>query len=66
MDDDDCWPDFPVILGFGSTHDMRDADDAPRSRLWGLKSTSKAACIAADKTPEPKARKVGFLARRPR
>lgn len=60
------WDDFPVILGFGSTHEMNDKDAAPPSRLWGLKSPSKAACIAADKQLEPKPRKVGFLAHRPR
>lgn len=61
MDDD-----YPVILGFGSTHEMRDAEDTQRSRLWGLKSPSRAACVAMDKCSQPKARKVGFLARRPR
>lgn len=56
-----AWDDFPVILGFGSTHEMRDADEGQRSRLWGLKSTSKAACIAADKRAEVKPRPIGFV-----
>jgi hypothetical protein len=60
------WDDYPVILGFGSTHEMRDAEEVQRSRLWGLKSTSRAACIAMDKQKDHKPRKVGFLARRPR
>lgn len=63
---EDYWPDFPVILGFGSTHEMRGAPDARRSRLWGLKSTSKAACIAYDAEPQVKARRVGFAHRKPR
>lgn len=67
-DDEDFWPFFPVILGQGSLHDLRDAPDVQRSRLWQLKSTSKAACIAYDiaKTPREKPRKVGFAHRRPR
>jgi hypothetical protein len=60
------WDDYPVILGFGSTHEMRDAEQPKRSRLWDLKSTSKAACAAYDKREEFTARKVGFFARRPR
>jgi len=60
------WDDYPVILGFGSCHEMNERDASPKSRLWDLKSTSKAACRAADANPEPKARAVGFLARRPR
>lgn len=65
---EDFWPDFPVILGFGSTHEMRETKDKTiRSRLWDLKSTSKAACAAYDKRPAEKvAQKVGFAARRPR
>ena len=67
--DDELWlEDFPVILGFGTLHDLRDAEDQTRkSRLWDLKSTSKAACMAYDRQPkEPKARKVGFAHRRPK
>lgn len=61
------WDDYPVILGFGSTHEMNETPDEQRSRLWGLKSTSKAACMAADAgKPKPRTRKVGFLAHRPR
>lgn len=64
MDWDD---DYPVLLGFGgSVHEMNDREEVRRSRLWDLKSTSKAACIAYDKRIEPKPRKVGFLAHRPR
>jgi hypothetical protein len=63
---EDYWPDFPVILGFGSTHEMRDAEESQRSRLWDLRSTSKAACKAYDARPGTKARKVGFAARKPR
>lgn len=67
MDDDD-WAYYGAPLWAGSTHEMRDAEDRTvRSRLWDLKSTSKAACRAYDKQArEPKARKIGFLARRPR
>lgn len=68
MDEDWVWPEFPVVLGFGSTHEMRDNEPSVRkSRLWDLKSTSKAACLAYDKhQAQPKARKVGFAARKPR
>ncbi len=67
FDDDNYFPEFPVILGQGSLHDLRDATDGPRSRLWGLKSTSKAACTAYDpRPPKEGERKVGFFARRPR
>jgi hypothetical protein len=66
MDDDWVWPEFPFIQGFGTTHEMRDAEEGQKSRLWNLKSPSRAACIAADKREEPRARKVGFMARRPR
>lgn len=64
---EDYWPDFPVILGFGSTHEMREAEDkTKRSRLWDLKSTSKAACAAYDKAgPVHRSRKVGFAHRKP-
>jgi len=66
MEDEDFW-EPPALhgYGFGSTHDMRDADQ-PKGRLWGMRSASKAACIAYDKRPAEKARKVGFCARRPR
>jgi hypothetical protein len=59
---EDYWPDFPVILGHGSAHDMRDAEDKTiKSRLWDLRSTSKAACAAYDKKPKPKrTRRAGF------
>lgn len=39
------WDDFPVILGFGSCHEMNETD--PRNpRLAGLKSVSYAAACA--------------------
>lgn len=61
-------PDFPVIRGFGSTQEMRDApDNTERSRLWDLRSTSKAACAAYDrKGATVKALRVGFVHRRPK
>lgn len=67
FDDDWVWPAFPYVGGSGSLHDLRDADDRTvKSRLWDLRSTSKAACMAYDKRPaQPKARRVGFAARRP-
>jgi hypothetical protein len=55
------WDDFPVILGQGSVHDLRDNDAPQRSRLWGLKSPSRAACEAAERKAEPKQRKAGFV-----
>lgn len=58
---DSDWPDFPVILGFGSAHEMREVEQ--RSRLWGLKSPSRAACAAADKQTF-KAQPAGFVRRR--
>lgn len=57
------WDDYPVILGFGSTHEMSDIDRTKRSRLWDLKSTSKAACAAYDKRDEIAPRMVGFVHR---
>lgn len=62
--DDDDWPDFPAILGQGAVHDLRDADEAQRSRLWGLKSTSKAACAAYDKQSPAPTRQAGFWRRK--
>lgn len=59
MDDD-----IPIILGFGSTHEMRDHDDGEPS-MWRFKSVSKAAAKAYAKRPEPQQRLVGFHARRP-
>lgn len=59
------WDDFPVILGYGQTHDLRDADEGT-PRLYGLKSVSKAACWAMHKRPEAKARRIGFKIPRPR
>lgn len=51
--------DFPVILGFGSLHDLRDAENRT-PRLYGMKSVSRAACWALHKEPKAKARKIGF------
>jgi hypothetical protein len=58
------WDDYPVILGFGSTHDMRDADEG-EPRMWQFKSVSKAAALAYHKRSAPKPRPVGFHARKP-
>ena len=69
FDDDWYMPEFPWVGGQGSVHDLRDAEDpGQRTRLWKLKSTSEAACIAYDKQPKTRqsARKVGFAHRRPR
>lgn len=63
MDDD--WPDFPVILGQGSLHDLRDAEGGT-SRLAGMRSVSEAAARAMHKSPKVTPRKVGFIHRRPR
>jgi hypothetical protein len=54
--------DFPVILGFGSMHDLRDADDDPRNpRLAGLRSVSRAGAIGlAKRRPAEKRRPIGF------
>lgn len=66
-DRSDYWPEFPVILGFGSTHEMRDAKDTTvKSRLWDLKSTSKAACKAYDRNDPPKINRVAGFARKPK
>ena len=63
MDDDD-WQYYEGPIIQGSVHDLRDADESRRSRLWGLKSASRAACEAADRRREPKPRKAGFIQRR--
>jgi hypothetical protein len=66
--DDDEWPYFPVIQGFGSAHDLRDAptDDPRNPRLAGFKSVSYAGAVglakSAPKTNAP--RKAGFVQRR--
>lgn len=52
------WDDFPVILGFGSVHDMAEAD--PRNpRLVGFKSVSYAGACGLRK-PEPQRHPIGF------
>jgi hypothetical protein len=62
--DDDIWPDFPVILGQGSLHDLRD-EDRGTPRLSGLRSVSQAAAWAMHKKPAPKPRQAGFVRNRP-
>ena len=53
-DDDDWEEDEPLATGYASSQDAH-----KRSRLWDLKSTSKAACAAADRG-RPR-RRIGFL-----
>lgn len=56
--DDDFWPDFPVIRGQGSLHDLSDED--PRNpRLAGLRSVSHAAACAI-RRPAPPRRAIGI------
>lgn len=63
---EDEWPDFPVILGQGSVHDLRDAEGRT-PRLSGMRSVSHAAAWALHKVPKgPPARRVGFAHRRPK
>jgi hypothetical protein len=59
MNDDD-WPDFPVILGQGTVHDLRDAEGLT-PRLYGMRSVSKAACWALHSEPKVKRRRAGFI-----
>lgn len=69
MDDDWIWPEFPWIGAQGSLHDLRDADQpGQRSRLWDLKSTSKAGLhrLRQATGAEGKAPQGRFYARRPR
>jgi len=58
------WDEYPVILGFGSTHEMRDTEDA-EPPMWKFKSVSKAAARAYAKRSEPKQRAIGFHSRKP-
>lgn len=54
------WDDFPVILGQGSLHDLRDADQQD-PRLIGLRSVSYAGAVGLAKSePRSKARRIGF------
>ena len=53
------WDDFPVILGCGQTHDLRDADHGT-PRLYHMRSVSKAAAWAMHKEPKVKSRRIGF------
>lgn len=57
------WDDYPVILGFGSTHEMRDNDE-PAPRLWNMKSVSAAGAKGLHKNKPQPARQVGFAAQR--
>lgn len=57
------WDDFPVILGQGSLHDLRDADqqDPRNPRLIGLRSVSYAGAVGLAKSePRSKTRRIGF------
>lgn len=55
MDDD-----YSLFLGFGSTHDLRDADE-PEPRLARMRSVSPAAARAMQRRPpEPIRQPVGF------
>ena len=55
------WDDFPVILGFGSCHDMRDADGGSKPRLWDMKSVSASGAIGLHKKEAPPvSRPIGF------
>lgn len=53
------WDEFPVILGQGSVHDLRDPEGST-PRLHGMRSVSHAACWAMHKEPKVKSRKIGF------
>lgn len=59
------YDDFPVILGQGSLHDLRDADADPRNpRLTGFKSVSRAGAIGLAKAPPQQSqRAAGFYPR---
>ena len=65
--DDDLWDDGSIFYGFGSMHDLRDAQGSdPRNpRLIGLKSVSYDAAVALNNDrPKPiKRRKMGFRIR---
>lgn len=55
------WDDFPVILGQGSLHDLRDADEQS-PRLRNMRSVSRAAAQAlARKPPAQERRPAGFI-----
>lgn len=57
------WDDFPVILGQGSLHDLRDADqqDPRNPRLIGLRSVNAGAVgLAKRQAPKRKRRTIGF------
>lgn len=53
------WDDFPVILGQGSVHDLRDGGGST-PRLHGMRSVSHAACWALHREPKVKHRAIGF------
>lgn len=54
------WDDYPVILGFGSTHEMRNSED-PEPRLWRMRSVSRAGAKALQKSKPSPTRQVGFM-----
>lgn len=55
------WDDFPVILGQGAMHDLRDGEDPRNPRLAGLKSVSWAGAVGlAKRRPNQNARRIGF------
>jgi len=55
----DDWPDFPVILGFGSMHSVREEGE-PAPRLAGLRSVSPAAALALARRPDASRNPIGF------
>lgn len=58
------WDEFPVILGQGTLHDLRDGDRDLRSpRLAGLKSVNYAGAVGLAKRPVSPQRHVGFFPR---
>lgn len=56
------WDDYPVILGHGSTHEMRDSEDR-EPPMWKFKSVSRAAAIAYAKSADKPQRQIGFKVR---
>lgn len=55
----DDWPDFPVILGFGSLHSVREEGE-PAPRLAGMRSVSQAGTRALARKPEGSRNPIGF------
>lgn len=56
--------EWSIFLGFGSMHDLRDAEspDPRNPRLAGFRSVSYAAAVAMAPKPakKPAARRIGF------